>query len=320
MRDQARLFIAPVETAMGRILIIWCLVCGLAATVRAEAPETVGRLGNPKQIEFVGNTTFAAADLRSALGRSVEYLIAGHPDATLPAYLKSVEQLLRRAYLAQGFAEVSVAARRDEGSDFVHVSISEGPRYTCGPVEILGAKTLPVEKFRNLLASVRSERPARAVSQGPPPPRTAIVNAIETAPIWVEGRPAAFRNDEVYLEQKDFREILKSLGYHAPDFLVTTRIDPGNSVVLIVNFSDEGPRALLRTIDIQGTASLTADSIRDHLDLTPGTPLTADFATDIESRLWDSARFRDYDVRFVADESAVETLPSGVRITVSEID
>ncbi len=101
-----------------------------------------GRL-KVERIEFVGNRTFTARQLRE--------VIKTERKKPFNNKLLNLDRiLLTNYYQMHGFLEVWVDARFKRKGDRISVTytISEGKRYYLGGIEIRGAKLVPAERFR----------------------------------------------------------------------------------------------------------------------------------------------------------------------------
>ena len=65
---------------------------------------------------------------------------------------------------------------------------------------------------------------------------------------------------------------------------------------LQVQVLEEGPRAVIERVDVVGNRTNTAEAVLRYLDLKPGMALTSQLVSQIEDRLWRSARFLGYKV------------------------
>ena len=102
------------------------LFLSLAVALAWAGSETVGNLGDPDQIQFVGNDTFASRQLRSALGCNLDVLLAGHPEAPLDELLRLLEQRIVEGYRHCGFQAATVTARHVDERAQIVVAINEG--------------------------------------------------------------------------------------------------------------------------------------------------------------------------------------------------
>jgi hypothetical protein len=102
------------------------------------ASGLVGSLGDVDRIDFTGNTTFTAENIRHALLLSPEFLLGSHHLEQRETYLTMLQQKLVEGYQANGFPEAQVKAAVDETAGRVKVAIVEGRRFRCGKVHVAG--------------------------------------------------------------------------------------------------------------------------------------------------------------------------------------
>src|SRR5258707_6114479 len=128
---------------MGRALIcIFAILAGLRGETLAASDAVGGELGDPARIEFDGAATVSPSVLRNDLNQNPDYLLASHPQALLGPYLLTLGQKIQAGYQQCGFPEARVTANLDEGAGQVRVRISEGHRFRCGAVKIIGGTTV----------------------------------------------------------------------------------------------------------------------------------------------------------------------------------
>jgi hypothetical protein len=120
-------------------------VCGAAAPGAGSA-SFVGSAGAPRSFRYVGCKAFSPSQVAAALESSLDVQVASIPGAPMDDYLAVVQRAVTSGYLNAGHLAATATVTRDAPSGAVVVTITEGPRYTCGPIRVLGAKTLPVEQ------------------------------------------------------------------------------------------------------------------------------------------------------------------------------
>ncbi len=104
-----------------------------------EGPET-----KVKRITFVNNKEFSDKDLRDAIVTSEErwYKFLTASDTYDPDRLEFDKELLRRFYLARGYADFSVLSAiaelsQDKEGFFLTFTVNEGPRYRFGDISVV---------------------------------------------------------------------------------------------------------------------------------------------------------------------------------------
>ncbi|HEY5313652.1 MAG TPA: hypothetical protein VIK18_14085, partial [Pirellulales bacterium] len=103
---------------------------------------------DPAHWQFVGRQTFSPDEIRRAVARDDDVLLATHPAAPADE-LDQLPPLLAAkvldGYLAAGFPQAKVQARRE--GEQIKIEIVEGLRLNAGPIEITGAKSLDVKRL-----------------------------------------------------------------------------------------------------------------------------------------------------------------------------
>ena len=105
----------------------------------AAAEPEVGPLARVEAIAFRGNTAFTAAQIRSGLMSSFEFLLAAHPWAGRSNYLATLPELMVRGYRCAGYPDVKATARVPATGSGIMVEIVEGPRLVQGEILFRGA-------------------------------------------------------------------------------------------------------------------------------------------------------------------------------------
>lgn len=286
--------------------LIWLLLSSLllfSSPVAAAVPEFVGDYGDPDRIQFVGNETFDAKLIRSSLRYDVDYLLAGHPKSSTKALLELLQQRLEDGYLNSGFPDPQVTVRFDDEQSAIVATIIEGPRYNSAGVQVTGASTLSVERFVERLVAPKIETSPTKSS-----PKS----------LWLSGKPASFSANYWQSKHESFQKIFQSLGYYDVSFSVSARPLANRTATLIIEINDEGPRALLGSIEVVGAKKNTAEDVIHFLDLPPGTVLDADTKLAIEKKLASAARFLKHDVEIISPPFGNEA--STLKVTLVEYD
>lgn len=279
----------------------WLLL--VASPTLAATPELVGEFGDPDRIQFVGNEAFDSKLIRAALRYDVEILLAGHPRASTNALLQLLQQRLEEGYLNSGFPDPKVTVRFDDQRSAIVASIVEGPRYRCADVEVMGTSTIPVARFVDRLLNPKID-PLSA--QAP------------LKVLWLRGKPASFSEHFWQSKHDAFQKIFHSLGYYDVTFTVSARPLANRKANLVIQVTDEGPRATLGEIEIVGTKKNTPNEVIRYLELQPGMLLDADKKAQIKQKLTDSARFLQHEVEIISPPFGNE--PSLLKITLLEYD
>ena len=167
-----------------------------------------GPLTGVKAIEFIGNKVFSDGDLKGVITTTESrwWRFLSTTDNYDPDRLAADQDLLRRFYLSEGYADFrvlsAVAELAPEGDGFViTITLEEGERYKFGPQNVeTTLKNLDPEKLR------KSSRPRKTIG---------------TMPARSTKRPA------------DFSDIVGELGYAFVDVVprrsLTARTTPSPS-------------------------------------------------------------------------------------------
>ena len=283
------------ERAMKQtVLIAICLwtqlvSCGIAKQADNPLPVAVGPFTDPLRLEFEGVTTFTAEEIRSALMRTPDFLMASHPAAPFGDYLPALERLVQAGYQQSGFPEAEVSVEFDQARQTITVTVAEGPRYMRGGIEVIGARTLPTEEFVKRMTEPRPKKSDGTKSEAPE-------NQDTHDPIWEIGKPAPFSKSSQEQLTKGVSSILFELGYYFALFTAQVVPEPGTpSARLVVDITAEGSRRISEII-ISGNEKNDREEILKYLGLEEGMQLDHDLLLKTNQRLWDAARFLDYSV------------------------
>ncbi|MBN1909475.1 MAG: hypothetical protein JW818_07040 [Pirellulales bacterium] len=295
----------------------------LAASVgAAREPSQVDDYGNRERLVFEGCRAFPSERVKGALVNDIDVLLAAHPAAPLETYRTTLQERLTAGYQHAGFRDVRVAARIDRKAEKVRITVEEGPRFTAGKVVVRGRKKVDADTLIKWHTS-------------PCPPAGARLDGVvkrhgETIPVWVDredkkvdpeeplwnsGKPVPF--DAATLDRLRRRTArgLADQGYFSPSFDVSTDVDQGKAT-LVIHLNDEGPKAVLGEVTIQGNERNTRDEILNRLKLKPGMELTADWRAALQYRLWRSGRFVKGEVELLPPKKGNNRI--GLKLTLVE--
>lgn len=282
-----------------------------------STPTVVGQLGDTTSLSFEGTKTFTAQNIRDGLVTNPDFLLASHFAAPFSKYLEAVQEHVRTGYQHNGFPQVQVTTRFDKNAEKIVVKIQEGARYKCGPVKVLGAKTLPVDSFINRL--IQPWPPPESITKLPKLTTdkdkggsfTNSTNSKEffryidntgqpirpEKPIWETGKPTPFSDPSVSYLTARVRRVLSEFGYFFPALEVKTVPEPNKeSAELFVEILDEGPKGTIGEIEVVGNNKNTREQILKYLGLEVGMEFNRSLITKTEYLLWRSGRFLNYTV------------------------
>lgn len=286
-----------------KIASISCLLLALALGTGSDPARGAGTNNMPRvgalrefdRFTFEGNTHFSGRSLWLALNSTFDFPELSHPLAPRDAFLATIEGQLRLGYVHCGFPAARITARYDSKKDRVVVQINEGPRYRCGPVEVIGARKMPTQAMVEALSVTNTDsdvvlQPFQFLDQAP-------VNRNEATEtnnscIWVGGQPAHFDDFSLRFLSGRVTNTLAKHGFFLSRFslnIVTNAA--GRAATLQVKILDEGPPATIGSIEMVGNRRNSREVLLNFLGLKPGMEFTSDMAADINDRLYHSARF-----------------------------
>jgi len=198
-----------------------------------------------KSITFTGNEAFGDGSLRSVINtaESAWWKFFSTTDKYDPDRLKYDQELLRRHYLQNGYADFRVLSATaelapDGESFFINFSVDEGPQYTVGEVTVnTGATTLDANQVASVIKS----------SKGEQYDASKVDKSVEN--ITIEAGKAGFA----------FARVQPNIDR-----------DEANRVLNISYDIQEGPRVYVERIDIIGNTRTLDRVIRRELRLVEG--------------------------------------------------
>ncbi len=167
-----------VQTDVQRLLDLYRISGRFAATVEPKVIQlpqnrvdlvfeiTEGPLTAIRKISFIGNATFSDRTLRGVIQtvESAWYRFLTTEDRYDPDRLTFDRELLRRFYLAQGYADFRVASAvaeltPDQEAFIITFTVEEGRRYRFGKIDVTSQlRELPPERLRGLVTTVEGDR------------------------------------------------------------------------------------------------------------------------------------------------------------------
>jgi hypothetical protein len=271
---------------------------------RDTSGERVGKYCDPERIRFEGNKTFSAEALRSGLEATFDFREVSHPFAPLADYLTAIETRIRTGYQHGGFPDATVAVGRDEVSTQIVVKVQEGPRYHCGSVRVKGLKNidpkLMVQRLSTSSEEGRKKQSALVMERGDNGAPNEQKDSDEDSwgsSLWTPSKPAHLSEASLQTLGMMVSNVFWEFGFASPRFTIrATRQEKTHLAELAVDVQDEGPRAFIDRIEVSGLKKNSRESLLRYLKLKPGLPLTSNVISQVETRLWDAARFLHYEV------------------------
>ena len=204
-----------------------------------------GELTEIRKISFVGNKEFDDGDLREIVQtkESAWYRFFSSDDTYDPDRLTFDRELLRRHYLANGYADFRVVSAIAELTPnnkafFVTFTVEEGKRYKFGKIDVRTAlKNVDVKKLRADLS-------------------------IETGD-W-------YNADEVEAAIGSLTDAVGILGYAFVDIRPRVQRDRDKRTVDVTFTIQEGPRVFVELVNISGNVRTLDEVIRREVLLVEG--------------------------------------------------
>ena len=270
----------------------------------AAAEPEVGPLARVEAIAFRGNTAFTAAQIRSGLMSSFEFLLAAHPWAGRSNYLATLPELMVRGYRCAGYPDVKATARVPATGSGIMVEIVEGPRLVQGEILFRGAKTIPVAALRHELTNSVKKSSGQPLGGADVSATDASARFLDSEgreinpreAIWQPGEPFPFSQPLGNYAQS-VEQTLTDFGYFFPKVEVSVvRHDDRGTADLLVSIIEEGPHGTVKEIVVTGVTNNSRAQILQFLGLREGMPIERELISGCERRLWESARFLRYSV------------------------
>lgn len=250
-----------------------------------EGPET-----SIHHISFIGNHNFPSTTLEKIISseehRWYRFLSSG--DKYDPDRLKYDEELLRRFYRSEGYADFQVKSAFAEltpGRDafYLTFTLEEGPRYNFGSIEV--ESNLPQDQQPDLFAHVLTEEGER------------------------------FNSTEIEASIDNMVEELGDKGFAFVDIdPIFKRRDSENTIDLIYNVK-EGKRIYVERINIIGNVRTLDDVIRREFRIAEGDAYSTSKLRSSEKRLKNLGYFESVNVSTETGSASDKTI-----ITVEVIE
>jgi outer membrane protein insertion porin family len=218
------------------------------------------------RIAFIGNHAFGESRLREVIASREQafYRILSTSDEYDPERLKYDEELLRRFYLKNGFADMEVTSATSELSPtrrsfFVTFIIHEGERYKIGKVSV--------------------------DSKVPKLPGSALMPLVPIAPGDI------YDGSKVDKTSKAISAAAQNKGYAFVDVKPRIARDREKHLIDLVFDLSEAPRVFIERIDIVGNTRTEDKVIRREFRFAEGDPFNADAVRRTQERLKDLGYF-----------------------------
>lgn len=291
-----------VQNDVKRLIDIYRRAGRFAATVEPKVIElpqnrvdiafeiVEGDVTSVRKIAFVGNQHFSESRLRDVLNtkESRWYRFLSTADTYDPDRISFDRELLRKFYLAQGYADFRVVSAvaeltPDRESFFVTFTLDEGDRYRFGKVDI--QSTLRDLKPEQIRGSVSTEEGA-----------------------WYDA-------DQVDQSVQRMTDRIGALGYAFVDIRPRISRDRERKAIGVVYEVQEGPRVYVDRINISGNTRTLDKVVRREMRLAEGDAFNSAKMRRSRQRLRFLGFFDKADVTNVPGESPDRTV---VNVDVQE--
>ena len=249
-----------------------------------------GPLTKIQSIRFIGNEKFSDGDLRGEISSREKawYRFLSESDRFDPDRLEFDQELLRRFYLKNGYADFEVVSAtaelaKDKQGFFITVTVDEGDRYNVNGIEINS-------RIRDFDASV-----------------------LEESVTFEEGD---WYNVEKVQESVD--AITEKLGDLQYAFVkVSPRIDKNSekNTIDITFVINESPRVFVERIDIEGNLRTEDRVIRREIEIVEGDPFVRSKLNKSEKAVDDLGYFEKVDFETVPGSAPDQSV---VKVNVTE--
>jgi outer membrane protein insertion porin family len=230
-----------------------------------------------RKITIIGNEKFSDGDLRGVVLTREErwWRFLTSNDTYDPDRMAFDQELLRRFYLSEGYADFEVVSAvaelsPDRKSFFITMTVDEGPRYRFGKMEV--DVSIP-----NLDPNVLNE---------------AIVPMTGD---W-------YNAEDIESTVDVFTDIVGALGYAFVDIRPRVARDPATRTIEIIFDVQEGPRVFVERIDITGNVRTLDKVIRREFRLVEGDAFNTARLRRSRERLQNLGYFKEVEVDNVPSE------------------
>lgn len=248
---------ARVQAAVARLLGLYRTQGRFGATITPKVIQrpqnrvdlvfeiNEGEVTGIRRISFIGNKAFSDGELRGVVQtrESAWWRFFGSRDIYDPQRLNFDKELLRRYYLARGYAEFRVISAvaeltPDRKNFFITFTVFEGPVYKFGDTTIVSQlKGTQSKQFQRALNFKKGQR---------------------------------FNADKIEGAVNSMTDIAGTLGYAFVRVRPRTKVDNKSKTVSITFQIQEGPRVFVERIEIIGNRRTRDEVIRREVLLSEG--------------------------------------------------
>lgn len=249
-----------------------------------------GELSEIRKISFVGNKKYDDGDLREVVQtkESAWYRFLSSDDTYDPDRLTFDRELLRRFYLANGYADFRVVSAiaeltPDSKAFFVTFTVDEGPRYKFGKINITSSlRNLKVEDLRQQLTAVEGQ--------------------------WYDA-------DQVETSIGNLTDAVGVGGYAFVDIRPRVRRDRDARTIGVDFVIQEGPRVFVELVNVSGNVRTLDRVIRREVLLVEGDAFNSSKLRRSRQRIRNLGFFEKVEIENLAGTSPDRTV---INVSIKE--
>lgn len=253
---------------------------------RSREKPKVGPLGNPDALVFTGLRRFSADQLRWALVRDFDVVLAAHAKSELEVYLRTLERRLTEGFRKNGFPQAKVSAMAQPADGKVQVTIEEGQLHRNGRVKVTSAPNVDSDLMVRYLTDANIYRSPNTSSDAKKKSKETDIPQL-----WKAGEVTNFTENPAQAYKKAVNAGLAAQGYFFPEFELELKPDETGLTELWVHITETGPKAKIGRITVQGNQHHSAEALLEFLGIKSGMPVDNRQRQAWENKLRDSNRF-----------------------------
>lgn len=255
----------------------WLAVCGLALVGNTAVGQeaTVGPFGDPARLVIHGVQTVPTQEVVKGLFNDLDVAYASFPDAPLAHFERLLAEKVIIGFRHMGFAAPRVTIAKPRGH--LVLSVDEGPRWTTGEIQVVGARAIDAKK---LAEDLSHDDPADSILS----PRK--------APRWDRGKPAPLDEPTRIQFGRRVDELLAKQGYaNAKSRVEIVGEAKRGTATLLVTIDQEAAPARAGEIEIVNNTIHSRGQILDYLNVPADAVMSAELSAKIKKHLLASGRF-----------------------------
>ena len=240
--------------------------------------------GDPQKIVFQGSTPFTEKQLRWAIVGDLDIQLAGVPSAPFQAYLDLLDRRLRAGFRKAGFRRPSVPVKPDLANDKI-IIVLDPDACKNSAIVVDGASTIPIDQLKRRLTEPTTQPffESKVENDSITMTMNAGAKASDDA-LWNIDDYTPFDDDFERHLAAPIKQALAELGYFAAQFDAKITAD-GEKATLNIHIIDEGPKAMIDQIAVNGTSRNSSQSVIDYLKVKPGDTLDLVRLGELQQRL-----------------------------------